>query len=384
MGFWSWLVGDEALTRADTPLPSDPSTALTIPPRTAAPRTVAAGDALSLGAVFRAVQVISTSIASLSVDAFRGDERLDPQPLFIRQPDVDEHRPAFLEMTTVSLASQGNAFWRIWRDNQGRISNLQVLNPLDVEIQHTQAGRVTGYQHAGRVLSPEDVRHLKFLRVPGTPRGLGPIQAAQAELRGAIDLRDYAANWFEDSGVPSGLLKSDQPVTKDAADDARDEWDKTPAGRTRVLGSGLDYKAIYLSPRDAQFLESQQFSTTGMARLFGMPSSLMLASIEGNTQTYANISQAWLEFTKFTLAKYYREIEEAFTALLPRGTVARFNLEAFLRAETETRYQTHALALNSGWLSIDEVRAIENLPPLPHGLGGFKEPQPQPEEGADV
>lgn len=360
-GFWNWLLNGEPMRREEAP-PSDPSTATIIPARSAAARSVGANDALSLSMVFRAVQVLATSAGSLSLDAYRGDTKLDPAPGFIRQPDMDETRPAFLEMTTVSLATQGNAYWRVYRDQQNRVTNLVVLNPLDVTIEHTQSGRVTGYQHAGRVLPPEEIRHLKFLRVPGTPYGLGPIQAAQTDLRGALDVRDYASNWFEGSGMPSGVLTTDQHVTPEQAKESADSWHDTPAGRVRVLGNGLEFKAVYLSPRDAQFLESQNFNVTQMTRLFGMPSSLMLANVEGNSQTYQNVAQDWLAFYRFTLAKYTREIELAFTQLLPRGSEARFNFEAFLRTDTESRYKAHREAIAMGLYSAEYARQIENIP----------------------
>ncbi|MFT4051105.1 MAG: phage portal protein [Microbacterium sp.] len=364
-GFWNRLLYGNTLTeRAVTPPPTAPIQDL-IPSRTISTRAVTSTDALSLSSVFRAVQVLATSLCQLSIDAYRGDAPLDPAPLFLREPDVDQSRAAFLEMTTVSLALQGNAFWRISRDNQGRVQNLRVLNPLDVEPSVDRfTGRVLNYRLAGaeRPLQPPEVRHLKFMRVPGSARGLGPIQAAQRDLRGALDVRDYGANWFQDSGVPSGVLKTDQPITKDQADEARTSWDETPAGRTRVLGSGMDYRTMLLSPADAQFLESRQFSTTEIARLFGLPASLMLAAVEGNSLTYSNISQSWTELARFTLATYYREIEEAFTALLPRGTVARFNLEALLRPDTTTRYAMHAQAIQMGLYSPAYARRVEGIP----------------------
>lgn len=355
---WLW----DSQQRAETPPPSDPSTVHTIPSRNAIARAVGSSDAMSLSMVFRAVQVLATSVGSLSLDAFRGDDKLEPAPTFVRQPDMDDTRPAFLEMSTVSLACRGNAYWRIFRDAQSRVTNLRVLNPNDVLINHTASGRVTGYQYMGDLLSPAEVQHLRLLRVPGSPYGLGPIQAAQAELRGAIDLRDYASNWFQDSGVPSGVLKTDQHITTETADEASARWDSAPAGRTRVLGNGLDYKSTLLSPADAQFLESQNFTVTQMARLFGMPSSLMLATVEGNTQTYQNVAQDWLAFYRFTLAKYTREIELAFSVLLPRGSAARFNYEAFLRTDTKSRYEAHEAAIRMGLYSAKYARQIEGIP----------------------
>lgn len=361
-GFWSWLVTGEPMTRSDVPPPSDPSTATIIPSRAVAARAVGAREAMSLSMVYRAIQIHATAVGSMSLDAYRGDDRLEPAPLFIRQPDMDDTRPAFLEQTTVSLAAQGNAYWRIYRDGQSRVNDLKVLNPLDVLPNTDSSGRITGYSYQSRDLKLNEVKHLKLLRVPGSVYGLGPIQAAQAELRGVMDTRDYASNWFQTSGVPSGVLKTEQHLDRERAIEAGQDWDATPAGKTRVLGNGLDYKAVFLSPADAQWLEARQFDTTSIARLFGVPASLMLATVEGNSQSYANVAQDWLAYFRFTLAKYTREIEMAFSTLLPRGSEARFNYEALLRSDTESRYKAHREAIAMGLYSAKYARQIEGIP----------------------
>jgi HK97 family phage portal protein len=336
-----------------------------IPSREATRSTVTAGEALGLSSVYRAVSIRATAARQLSIDVYRGEAQIDA-PSLVRQPDVDMSRAVFVECTVVSLNIAGNAYWRIRRSSAGVITSLEVLNPADVTIQTSQSGRVTGYQYRGFSLTTDEVKHLARLRVPGTPYGLGPLQAAQAELRGALDLRDYSSNWISSGDVPSGVLKSDQPLTAEQADALKERWNATRGGRrgVAVLGNGASYAPIILSPSDAQFIESQQFTTTQIARLFGVPASLMLTGVEGNTQTYANVAQDWLGFVRFGLMEDLGEIEDALSDLLPRGQRARFNLEALLRTDTTTRYASYKVALEAGFMTVAEVRAIENLPPL--------------------
>lgn len=340
-------------------------------------------DALSLSIVYRAVQIISTGVSQMSVDAFRGNDLLDPAPLWIRNPDINSNRRVFLEETTNSLALNGNAYWRIYRDSQGRIQGLEVLNPLDMEVEHTSWGTVTGYQYKGQTYNPSDIKHLKFLRVPGRVKGLGPIQAANPEIAGALDVRDYSSEWFNKAAVPNGVLTSDQYLDAEQAQQWLDQWTSAQtAHKPAVLGNGLSYARVGLSPKDALWIEAQKFNTTSVARLFGVPASLMLA--EGGDGSYQNVQQEWVAFIRFTLSKFYGEIEQAFTDLLPRNTEARFNVEALLRADTATRYASHAIAIQTGFMTINEVRAIENLKPLPKSqLDKPAAPatQPAPEEG---
>ncbi len=344
-------------------------------------RAVEPTAALSLSTVYRGIQIHATAVCQLSIDVERGGTQLTETPALVLKPDIDETRSAFLEYTVVSLYTDGNAFWKITRGPSGEVVNLKPLNPREVSVNVTRDSfgidHIT-YWYAGTEHTARDIQHLKLLRVPGLHRGLGPIQSAQIELAGALDARDYGAMWLSDSNMPDGILTTDQVLGPGDATKYKNVWygrnqdgtpiegDKNPHERLRVLGQGLHYSPLLLKPSDVQFLETQQFTTTQIARLLGTPASLLLAAVEGNSQTYQNVEQDWIGYVRFSLMKALREIEEAFTALLPGKQTARFNLAALLRTDTKTRYESYALALDPqhGWMTPDEVRQIEGLPPL--------------------
>jgi len=384
MGFWHdvWYGADNTDTvieqrsgSVNEPLPSDPSTALEVPNRSNVITSVSAKDALGLSAVYRAISIYSTAAQQLSIDVFRGGVTVEVAPSFIKRPDINETRPAFLEMTVVSLALNGNAYWLISRDAQSRVTNLEVLNPLDMNVETNTRGKVTNYKYMDGDYKPAEIQHLKLLRVPGSAKGLGPIQAAQVELHGTLSTRDYSQNWFETSGVPNGYLKTDTPMNADDALALKDQWHKSvKGGTTAVLDSGLTYTPIYLSPRDAQFIESQNFNKTQVATLFGIPLRMMLATVEGNSMTYANLQDEKRQFIEFSLMQYMKEIEEAFSALLPGSQVARFNFESFLRTDASARYATYATALaGSPFMTVEQVWEIEGWGPVPKSLTDVKE-----------
>lgn len=334
-----------------------------LPPDRSSVSYVGTTDALSLAMVYRAINIHVISAKQMPLHVYRDDVEINT-PSFIKQPNLDSNRSAFIEQCIVSLAVNGNAFWEITRDTAGRVVNLTVLNPNEVAIKSNSAGQVQKYLYQDRELKPSMVKHLSLLRVPGQDRGLSPIAAAQKELRGAIDVRDYSATWFSKGGVPNGILKSDQVLSPDQAIAAKNAWNST-AGASQgvaVLGNGLSYSPIALSPNDAQFIETQNFTVTQVARLFGVPASLMLAGVEGTSMTYTNVEQDWIAYVRFSLMSYLVEIEDAFSDLLPRGQRAKFNIDALLRSDTLTRYQAHQIALAAGFMTVDEVRKLENLP----------------------
>lgn len=379
MGWWSKLVGlegperlpdPESETRSETP-PEWPSEVAVKPPaRDRLP--INQDKALTLIPVYRAFSLVSGAVSQLTIDLWRGDTPLTNQPTWVRRPDVRIPRAAFFELTTTSLAATGNAFWRVERDSPADAPNaLHVLDPNEVAIHEDGT-----FSHRGYPLKRWQIQHLALMRIPGRLRGLGPIQAAAQDLTGAVDLRDYASNWFQAGTVPNGLLKSEQHITEDQAKAVKGQWLNSVSGsEPAVLGFGLDYKPFLLSPKDAQFLESRQFTTTDIARLFGIPAHLMLAVVEGGSMTYLNGQAADLSFLRWTLMPYLREIEESFTSLLPRGQTARFNVDAILRPSTKERYEAHEIAIRSGFLTANEVRDIEGMDPLP-------QVQQSPEESA--
>lgn len=337
-----------------------------IPPPRSASSGVTINDALSLAAVYRAVSIISTAMKQLGIHAYRDDTKVTPTPLWIRQPDAKQTRETWMESTINSLALSGNAYWLVSRNPRGETVNLEVLNPFNMMIQTDDYGKVTSYFYNGKTTYDIDqIQHLALMRVPGNVYGLGPIQAAQKELLAAVDTRDYASAWFTDSGIPNGILKSDQMLSPDQASAAKDAWNATAGAKygVAVLGNGISYQPMYLNPRDAQFIENQQFSVTQIARLYGIPANMMMAAVDGNSMTYTNMEQEQMAFVRYTLAQYIVEIESALSHLSTRGTEVKVNVDSLLRSDTLTRYQAHQIALSAGWLTVDEVRAIEDLPP---------------------
>lgn len=345
---------------------------------------VTAERALSLSTFYRGIQIHATAVCQLSIAVERDGATLDATPTLVLKPDLNQSRSAFLEYTVVSLYVDGNAFWLITRDDAGKVVNLTPLNPneVTVSVERDAFGVETiAYGYRGERKTARDIKHLQLMRVPGLHRGLGPIQAATIEVRGALDARDYGAMWLSDASMPDGVLTTDQELAPGDADKYKNVWyGRNPDGtekegddfaqriteRLRVLGKGLSYAPLLLKPSDVQFLETQQYSTIQMARLVGAPASSMLVAVQGSSQTYQNVEQEWIGYVRFGLMKSLREIEEAFTDLLPGKQTARFKIDALLRSDTKTRYQAHAISLDPvrGWADEDEVRALEGLPPL--------------------
>jgi HK97 family phage portal protein len=368
MGFLDFLNPTRYLDIADSFVPGfeERSSGIVPPPRSAT-SGVTTNDALSLASVYRSVSIIATAMKQLGIHVYRDDAEVTPTPLVVRQPDIKMTREVWMEQTINSMALSGNAYWLIGRNGRGETVNLEVLNPFEMMIQTDDYGNALYYFYRGNLkYELNQIQHLAMMRVPGNVYGLGPIQAAQKELLNARDTRDYASVWFTDSGIPNGVLKSDQMLSPDQAAAAKDAWNLTAGAKNgvAVLGNGLNYQPMYLNPRDSMFIESQAWNVQQVARLFGIPANMLMASVDGNSMTYTNMEQEQMAFVRYTLSQYIVEIESALSHLMTRGTMVKINVDSLLRSDTLTRYQAHKLAIESGWMTVDEVRAIEDMPTI--------------------
>lgn len=331
------------------------------------PARAAVCDPLSLSTVFRGVQVLQTAISSLPIHEMRNGVKLDTVSSLVAQPDVNRSRRDFIADMVASLALDGNAFIRLLHYG-GEVVSCEVLPPSLVTVSddgRDPAAPRLRFSYLGRDYTADDVIHCKFLNVPGRLRGLGPISAAREEVESAQMARDYKARFYTDSSNLKGYLQAKEKISPDIADNAKEAWKaEGTAGDIKVLGNGLTYVPLTLKPADLQFLETQKFDTTQIARLLGIPASIMLAAVDGSNLTYSNIEQSWIEFADYTLSAYAGEIEELFNRLLPRGRTAAFDWDSSSRTGMAERYAAYRTARETGWVTNDEIRAWEHLAPL--------------------
>lgn len=337
-------------------------------------RRDAGEDPRVLDSVYRALAILEGSISQLTLDRYSralGRPRGSATGMIQRILPHSQTLPGFLGEITQSLAQTGNAWLRVPRD--GAAGPVRVLDPSRCSARIDVATGVKTITYD--TLTVSDVRQLQLTHVPGEPLGQGPIQAWADGLRGAIDAHQYAAQWTKRGGRPTGILTTDQTLSAEMAKEWKDAANKTmtPEGGVAVLGSGLTYKQCYLTPAELQLLDVRKVNVISVARIFGIPARLMLTSGDGDSKTYANMEQESILFVRHTLMPYMREIEAALSELLPDDV--RFNVDGFLRPDTTTRYAAHKVAIEAGFLTIDEVRAIEGLNPLP------KEDEEGKEEG---
>jgi len=136
-----------------------------------------------------------------------------------------------------------------------------------------------------------------------------------------------------------------------------------PRKKIAVLNATTDFHALGLDPAALQLAQMRDYSLLDIALMFGVPPWFL--GIRTDSNTYANITSRMIELAEFTLLPWGRRIESSLDAEFPRGTEMRVNMDGLRRADTLTRYQAHEIALRSKFMTVEEVRDLENLPPLP-------------------
>lgn len=323
--------------------------------------------ALSVGAVYRCVSIIANTISQLPLVVRRGDEEVSTS--LAQRPDVNINTNDFWGSTATSLALTGNAYWWVSRNQAGEVKNLEVLNPRSVVVsKDDRVGAPLRYDYNGKRVNTKNIKHVRLLVLPGALKGVGPLQAGANDIENARKLVAYSNQFLENGGIPTGVLSSEQFLNQEQATAYREAWDEAQKERgLAVLGAGLTYSPISLTPEDLMLLENQKFSTLQVARLFGVPPIFLGAGIEGSSLTYSTTETLGILFLQTTLTDYLVSVEEAFTDLLPRGQKATFRLDSLLRSDLKTRVDAYATLIDKQVVTPQEVRLLEGYGPEPVG-----------------
>lgn len=362
--------------------------------------TVTPTNARRIAAVWCAIKIISESVASLPVFVYKrrsdgkGKDRQPKNPLqslLHDQPNPWQTSFEWLEMQQGHLCLRGNAFSEILYDGRGGIraliprhpDRMRVYNIADANI----GDQAIAYEYVpvngpARILFADEVLHTKGLSDDGMV-GLSPIDEFRDTLGLTIGTDLYASKFFANYGNPGGVLTHPKTLSPDAAKRLREQWEAKHTGienahRVAVLEEGLTWTSIGIKPQDSQLLESRKFSVAEIARIFRVPPH-MLADLD--RATFSNIEQQSIEFVVHTLRPWLVRWEKrlGLALLTPKeradGLFIEFNVDGLLRGDITSRYRAYSVGRQWGWLSPNDVRALENMNPREDPAGdAYHEP----------
>ena len=341
--------------------------------------------ALTFSAVWAAMRLLSESISTLPVGVFRRENNGDNVEvvsdlsfLVKYQPNTYQNKITFYEKIIMDMLSDGNSYVQIVRNRNGRVLELLPLNYGDVET-YTLANKLYySDENSGETHDSENILHFKMITGPDGITGLSPIQQCKDAIGWGMDVQKYSSTFFRNGGKLSGILESDRALSEQAIDRLRNSFNKnygtlSGSNQTAVLEEGLKYKSISVTPDQAQFLASRQFSIQEVARIFGLPPHLLK---DLSASSFNNIEMQSQEFVSYSLMPYISKIElEMSLKLFRRNNVGReyikFNVNGLLRGNVKDRADYYKTAITNGWMTVNEVRAKEDLNKVEDGDSNY-------------
>lgn len=353
---------------------------------TAGPR-VDEKKSLTIASVWRAVNLIAGTIASLPLHGYKPDVEVDARTqiktgkaaTLLAAPHPFLTRYEWVELIVGHILLWGNAYCLVHWDNFSR-AWLLPLHPSTVtpkvERRTLKTYKVEGIKHTltDATLKPDDFA--RILHIPGFGydgvSGISAIKSARQSLGLALAAEEFGARLFANGSLSTGILTSDKQLGDKQADVLQERWKAKRAGLdkafdTIILSGGLKYQQLTIPPEDAQFLESRSFQVSEVARWYGVPPH-MLMDTDKSTSWGTGIEQQGIGFVTYTLRPWLARLEQRLSSLLtPEPVYARFGVEGLLRADSAARSTLYRELWSLGVLSTNEIRALEEMPPVAGG-----------------
>lgn len=348
---------------------------------------IAVANAEQLSPVAAAHRILTDSMSVLPIALRRktGGERqeLDTRPdldyvLHCRMNDAMS--PA---MGKKILMSQ--AFWHglgaayIERDALGRVTGLYPLQTAGYQYMRDRDTGQSWYAFTvddmTRKFQPGDLL-LCFFETYDGKHGRGMLDLARETVATDRAAQKYLRKFYAGGGALSGVLEIESDATPQTREKVRKAFqsyasDMDSVYKMAVVDKGMKYTPIGISQSDAQFIESRGFSVAEVARFTGIPEFML----QSGKQSYNSNEQQQLVFVTNALVPHVTMWEQEWAYKLYTdkelrdGCYMRFNVSALMRGDDATRSKFYQTMVYSGIYNLDECRALEEMNPMPDGLG---------------
>lgn len=347
----------------------------------------------SIAAVYACVGVVSEGVASLPLKLYRREGAsstlaLDHSLYSVLHDTPNDYQTGYelKELLMVHVLLRGNAYCEIETNGRGDVVALWPIHPDRVYVWRNDptdtssvypgyAGLLYRVNVPGKgdvILTQDRIWHIRGRSKDGI-LGQSPVAVARYAVAGAVAAENMAAKVYENNATPNGVLTYPGELSDEAYKNIADSWKKRHggdnAGGVAILEKGMAYASVGMSLHDAEFLASRKFQKSEIASIFRVPPHLIG---DLDKATFSNIEQQSLDFVINTLQPWLVRIEQSITrdliGKLERARVfAKFSIDGRLRGDTASRYNAYHIARNDGWLSANDIRALEDLNPIPGG-----------------
>lgn len=343
--------------------------------------------AMTLSAVYSCVSVLARNVAALPTHLYKrlpagGKSAVTDHPLYsclkMRvNPEISAF--AFKQFQMVCCLLWGNSYAYIVRDNAGRVAELWPLHPRYVTPKRDKNSNVVyeaAIPNTDKLIIPADnILHIPNISLDGIV-GRSAIQSCSDAVALGLAAEKFSVNFYSNGANLDKVLTHPGKLSQGAYERLKEDFDSTYTGitnahKTAILEEGTDIKLIGMPLADAQLIESRKFQIEEIARIFNVPLHLIQSQDKANSWG-AGIEQQNIGFVVYSLMPWLVCSEQEYTYKLLNplerlDMYIEFLTDALLRGTTAERYAAYAVGIQWGWLSPNDVRAKENMNPIPNG-----------------
>lgn len=343
--------------------------------------------AIQVAAVFRCVDLVSKTMASLPLHMYEstdtGKEKAKGNPLYhlvYALPNLHTTAYEFWQMFVANLLLTKGGFAKIERDRNGFIKGLWNIPtgniPGGVETNEISGERFIDVVSDGKT---ERLRSGEFIHVPSflfSGDAENPLTIAADVLGLTKDLTSYASATFSQGVNPGGFIEVPGGLSDSAYERMKSDFQKNyggvlNAGKFIMLEDGAKATTMTRDLEKTQALESRKFAIAEICRIFGVPPHLCM---DMEHATFSNIEQQSLEFVRDCINPMSVKLEQALYRDLLTDTQRKrfffkFNTNGLMRGDTAARTQYYNVMHQNGILNADEIRSLEDFNDQPDGQG---------------
>lgn len=283
-----------------------------------------------------------------------------------------------IELSQMNAGLRGNSYSFIERRDDG---NVMALWPLDTaKVTVLKGPDMLPYFRVAGIPDPLPMRlvhHVRWASLNGYT-GLSPVQLHAESVGLAQAIRQYTGKSFANGATVSGVIErpKEAAAIKDqkSIDRIVDQWGNKFGGidnakKVALLQEGMTFKPVSMNNVDADVAAILKLSGVDVARIYKVPLPMVNDLEKAN---YNTIEQLLIQFVAFCLLAWAKRHEQAMTRdlILPqdrRRYYVEFNLSGLLRGDQKSRYEAYAIGRQWGWLSVNDIRRLENMPPVAGG-----------------
>lgn len=340
--------------------------------------------ALGLSSVYRAVSLISGTIATLPLKSYRDlpDGTRIRVASFLDQPGGPDGLTQFewTELVLVDLLLWGNAYLLHQVGGAGQLVGLIPLHPSAVNVKQVQTKEeesrffpwnkyftVTMTNGSQKDLTPLEITHITAMSTDGL-KGLSPIEANRQAIGTGLAGDRAAARMFKSGMMVSGLVTTEDDVDLAEATAIKEGLDRKVAGvenagQLAFVNRNLKFTPWTMPATDAQFIESRIHQVEEVSRIFGIPPHL-LGQTEKQTSWGSGVTEQNRGLSRYTLMPWTSRIEQRLSRLLVNKQLCEYDYAGLLQGSAQEELQMLIDQVAAGILTVDEARRIRNLEPL--------------------